>query len=96
MGILDIDEDEKFEINRMFDKLAHILSSSNKRNEQIAEIIVKNIQKKHRTEQQLFMKLIAAIIEKYSKSNFDLRNEDSVKWAKIVSHLNKNFRYIEY
>lgn len=60
----------------------------------IARDFVKNLTTKHRTSQQLLIKLFSNIIKEYSGVHSDPRNQDAVNWSKQVSELNNNFEYI--
>jgi hypothetical protein len=60
----------------------------------IARDFVKELTRKHRTSQQLLIKLLSNIIEEYSTSNSDPRNRAAVNWSKEVSKINNNFPYV--
>lgn len=75
-------------------ELLEITTASEIDQGRIARDFVKNLNQKHRTSQQLLMKLLSNIIEEYSKSNSDPRNRAAVNWSKEVSKINNNFPYI--
>ena len=75
-------------------ELLEITTASEIDQERIARDFVKNLTQKHRTSQQLFLKLFSNIIKEYSNVNSDPRNRAAVNWAKQVSELNNTFPYI--
>ena len=75
-------------------ELLEITTASEIDQERIARDFVKNLTHKHRTSQQLTIKLFSNIISEYSNTRSDLRNRAAVNWAKQVSELDNNFPYI--
>ena len=75
-------------------ELLEITTASEIDQRRIAKDFVKNLTRKHRTSQQLLIKLLSNVIKEYSNSNSDPRNRAAVNWAKEVSELNNNFPFV--
>ena len=84
----------KDKIPGIIEDLLDITTASEIDQGRIARDFVKNLTTKHRTSQQLMIKLFSNIIKEYSESNSDPRNRAAVNWSKLVSELNNNFPYI--
>jgi hypothetical protein len=84
----------KHKIPIIVSELLEITTASEIDQKKIARAFVKNLNRKHRTSQQLLIKLLSNIIEDYSTSNSDPRNRAAVNWSKEVSKINNNFPYI--
>jgi len=84
----------KDRIPEVVEQLLELTTSSEIDQGKIARDFVKELKLKHRTSQQLFLKLFSKIIEEYSKVRYDPRNQASVIWAKEVSEIDNNFPYI--
>lgn len=76
------------------EKTFKLITASNNKVNLTVEKIVKTILPKHRTSQQLFIKLLLEILKKYSEVSYDLRNEDAAKCCKLIAKIDSNFRYI--
>lgn len=87
-------EERKHLIPELLKIFQELNSSLDHDQDAIARDFVKLLSKEHRTSQQSLMKLISKIINEYSKLHCDPRNIDSVNWAKKVSKIPNNFRYI--
>ena len=85
---------KKFKIPGIVEQLLEITSASELDQGKIAKDFVKELTRKHRTSQQLLLKLFSKIIEEYSKVRYDPRNQASVICAKEVSEIDNNFPYI--
>ena len=84
----------KEKIPGIVNELLEITTASKIDQERIARDFVKNLTQKHRTSQQLTIKLFSNIISEYSNTRSDLRNRAAVNWAKQVSELDNNFPYV--
>lgn len=84
----------KEKIPGIVSELLKITTASKIDQERIARDFVKNLTQKHRTSQQLTIKLFSNIISEYSNSRSDPRNRAAVNWAKEVSELDNNFPYV--
>ena len=84
----------KEKIPLIVSELLEITTASEIDQQKIARDFVKNLTRKHRTSQQLLIKLLSNVIEEYSNINSDPRNKASVEWSKEVSEINNNFPYI--
>lgn len=84
----------KEKIPLIVNELLEITTASEIDQQKIARAFVKNLTRKHRTSQQLLVKLLSNIIEEYSKSPSDPRNRAAVNWSKQVSELDNNFPYV--
>jgi len=62
--------------------------------EDFIEGMTKGIKDRHRTLQQTFFRCLKGVIKEYSKTSGDLRNEDSIEWAKKVSKIESDMRVI--
>ena len=91
MVLYDLKKDE---ISGLVEKLLEFTTANMTDQRSIARDFVKELTRKHRTAQQLLVKLFSVIIEEYSKSNSDPRNRAAVNWAKEVSKINNDFPYI--
>ena len=91
MVVYDLRKDK---IPEVVEQLLELITSSEIDQGKIARDFLKEITSKHRTSQQLLLKLFSKIIEEYSKARYDPRNEASVIWAKKVSEIDNNFSYI--
>ena len=61
----------------------------------LATAISEHINREHRTTIQCFFKTISRVIVDYAKTGqCDLRNEDSLKWAKEVAKIDNGMRFI--
>ena len=60
----------------------------------LGEILNGLVSGEHRTIQQSFVKEIHNFLVEYSESNYDLRNEESVKFAKSVKDNSFHFPFI--
>lgn len=77
-------------LNTLFD----VSNKMNIGEEVLIEVFNEAMRRQHRTLIQGFWRVISAAIKEYSASQFDLRNEDSVKWAKEVSKIEAFMRYV--
>lgn len=84
----------KEKIPLIVNELLEITTASEIDQKKIAKDFVKNLTRKHRTSQQLLIKLLSNIIKEYSESNSDPRNRAAVNWSKEVSKINNDFPYI--
>jgi len=84
----------KKHIPAIVDILFELTTASETDQNHIARDFVKRLAKKHRTSQQLLIKLLSKILHEYSNTNFDPRNQASVEWSKKVSELDNNFPYV--
>ena len=75
-------------------ELLEITTASEIDQQRIARDFVKNLTRKHRTSQQLFIKLLSNVIKEYSESNSDPRNRAAVNWSKEVSKINNDFPFV--
>ena len=75
-------------------ELLEITTASEIDQQRIARDFVKNLTRKHRTSQQLLIKLLSNVIKEYSTSNSDPRNRAAVNWSKEVSELDNNFPFV--
>lgn len=91
MVLYDLKKDE---IPSLVEKLLDFTTANMTDQRSIARDFVKELTQKHRTAQQLFIRLFSVIIEEYSKSNSDPRNRAAINWSKEVSKINNNFPYI--
>ena len=91
MVVYDLRKDK---IPEVVEQLLELITSSEIDRGKIARDFLKEITSKHRTSQQLLLKLFSNIIEEYSKARYDPRNQASVIWAKEVSEIDNNFPYI--
>ena len=91
MVLYDLKKDE---IPSLVEKLLDFTTANMTDQRSIARDFVKELTQKHRTAQQLLIRLFSVIIEEYSKSNSDPRNRAAVNWSKEVSKINNNFPYI--
>lgn len=83
------------EIPHILDDIVKKLTTANESDQKkIAKDFVESLKKKHRTTQQLLIKLLSNIIKEYSNVPFDRRNKDSIVWARVISNFNNNFEYI--
>lgn len=78
-------------VDEIIENLTTSLLSDQKK---IAADFVKHLRQKHRTRQQLLMKLISNIIKEYANAPYDKRNKDAIVWSRAVSIYNNNFEYI--
>ena len=85
---------KKDKIPGIVEQLLEITTSSEIDQNHIAIDFVNVLKRKHRTSQQLLLKLFSKIIEEYSKARYDPRNQASIIWAKEVSEIDNNFPYI--
>jgi ribosomal protein L17 len=85
---------KKDEIPALVEKLLDFTTANMTEQRSIARDFVKELTRKHRTAQQLLVKLFSVIIEEYSKSNSDPRNRAAVLWAKEVSKINNDFPFV--
>ena len=85
---------KKEEISDLVDNFMEFTTASEIDQQKIARDFVKNLNRKHRTLQQLLIKLLSNVIKEYSTSNSDPRNRASVNWAKQVSEINNDFPYV--
>ena len=85
---------KKEKIPGLVDKFMKFTTANNSDQKKIARDFIKELKRKHRTSQQLLIKLISEIIKEYSDANYDPRNQESVSWCKKVSEINNNFSYI--
>lgn len=91
MVLYDLKKDE---IPALVEKLLDFTTANMTEQRSIARDFVKELTRKHRTAQQLLVKLFSVIIEEYSKSNSDPRNRAAVLWAKEVSKINNDFPFV--
>ena len=84
----------KEKIPSIVSELLEITTASEIDQGKIARDFVKNLNRKHRTSQQLFIKLLSNIIKEYSNSNSDPRNHAAVLWSKEVSKINNDFPFV--
>ena len=91
MVIYELNKDK---IPGIIDDLLDITTASEIDQYRIAQDFVKKLSQRHRTSQQLMIKLFSNIIKEYSKARSDPRNRAAVNWSKQVSELNNNFPYI--
>ncbi len=84
----------KEKIPGIVNELLEITTANEIDQEQIARDFVKNLTQKHRTSQQLAIKLFSNIISEYSNARSDPRNRAAVNWSKQVSEIDNNFPYI--
>ncbi|MBA7477642.1 hypothetical protein ES707_13056 [subsurface metagenome] len=91
MVLYDLKKDE---IPALVEKLLDFTTANMTDQRSIARDFVKELTRKHRTAQQLLVKLFSVIIEEYSKSNSDPRNRAAVLWAKEVSKINNDFPFV--
>jgi hypothetical protein len=75
-------------------ELLEITTASEIDQQKIARDFVKNLKRKHRTSQQLLIKLLSNVIEEYSNVKHDPRNRAAVIWAKQISEINNDFPFI--
>ncbi len=62
---------------------------------EVAEALKDALDRQHRTVIQSAMGVLRDVIEHYAQTHgSDLRNEDSLAWAKKVNEHSTNFRYI--
>lgn len=60
-------------------------------NIELSDVIFNAVQNEHRTIQQNFWRVMLEVIEKYSNTSYDLRNESSVKMCQsIMKSINEN------
>jgi len=85
---------KKEEISGLVEKLLEFTTANMTDQRSIARAFVKELTRKHRTAQQLLVKLFSVIIEEYSNTPHDPRNRAAVNWAKEVSKINNDFPYI--
>lgn len=55
---------------------------------------VNALQHEHRTLQASFWRFIKELASRYKDFNYDLRNEDAVKFAKKISEIEQGIRFI--
>ena len=91
MVLYDLKKDE---ISDLVEKLIEFTTANLTDQRSIARDFVKNLTRKHRTSQQLFIKLLSNVIKEYSESNSDPRNRAAVNWSKEVSKINNNFPFV--
>jgi hypothetical protein len=77
-------EELKDKINQVFDDLDMCLNYDDK---EVAEIFKLKLARTHRTLQQNFWRTIHAIALHYKDMGYDLRNEDSIKFCKMIAEL---------
>ena len=91
MVVYDLNKDKIPEVLKL---LLELTTSSEIDQNHIARDFVKELTSKHRTSQQLLIKLFSKIVKNYSEARHDPRNHASVIWAKKVSEIDNNFPYI--
>ena len=91
MVIYDLKKDK---IPGIVEQLLELTTSSEIDQNHIARDFVEVLKRKHRTSQQLLIKLFSKIVKNYSEARYDPRNQASVLWAKKVSEIDNNFPYI--
>ena len=91
MVVYDLNKDK---IPGIVEQLLEITSASEIDQGEVARDFVKELTSKHRTSQQLLIKLLSKIVKNYSETRYDPRNQASVLWAKKVSEIDNNFPYI--
>jgi len=91
MVLYDLKKDE---ISNLVDNFMEFTTANMTDQRSIARDFVKKLTRKHRTAQQLLIRLFSVIIEEYSTSNSDPRNRAAVNWSKEVSKINNDFPYI--
>jgi len=91
----DTIQERQEEITTKFTEILVLLNSMAIDEDKIADLMVKALQKEHRTIQQTFMKTNALMIKKYSEFPYsDMRNEGAVQWSKQVAEINVNMPFI--
>ena len=91
MVVYDLKKDE---IPDIVDKLMECTTAVNSEQKRIAGDIVKEISLKHRTVQQLLIKLFSEVLNEYSNARCDPRNYASVEYCKKVSKIDNSFPFI--
>ena len=91
MVLYDLKKDE---IPSLVEKLLDFTTANMTDQRSIARDFVKELTRKHRTAQQLLIKLFSVIIEEYSNARHDPRNRAAVNWAKEVSEINNDFPFV--
>ena len=91
MVLYDLKKDE---IPSLVEKLLDFTTANMTDQRSIARDFVKELTQKHRTAQQLFIRLFSVIIEEYSESNSDPRNRAAVNWSKEVSKIDNDFPFV--
>ncbi len=91
MVLYDLKKDE---ISDLVEKLMEFTTANMTDQRSIARDFVKELTRKHRTAQQLLVKLFSAIIEEYANANSDPRNRAAVNWSKEVSKINNDFPFV--
>ena len=91
MVLYDLKKDE---IPSLVEKLLDFTTANMTDQRSIARDFVKELTQKHRTAQQLLIKLFSVIIEEYSNVKHDPRNRAAVNWSKKVSQINNDFPFV--
>lgn len=91
MVVYDLKKDK---IPEVVKQLLELTSASEIDQGKIARDFVKELTHKHRTSQQLLIKLFSKIVKNYSEARYDPRNQASVIWAKKGSEIDNTFPYI--
>lgn len=91
MVLYDLKKDE---ISGLVDNFMEFTTANMTDQRSIARDFVKELTRKHRTAQQLLIRLFSVIIEEYSNARHDPRNKASVEWSKEVSQINNDFPYV--
>ena len=73
--------------HELFDLMFHLVNFMGNEDE-LAKVFIERLPRQHRTLQQNFMRFVQRVVLAYAdqaeKYGSDLRNEDSVEWAKAV------------
>ena len=91
MVLYDLKKDE---ISGLVDNFMEFTTANMTDQRSIARDFVKELTRKHRTAQQLLIRLFSVIIEEYANANSDPRNRASVEWSKEVSEINNDFPFV--
>lgn len=80
---------------RAVDDLFYVVNKMGTGEEVLVKVFVEKMYREHRTLLQSFWRVMFQVIKAYATCPSDLRNEDSVKWAKdVVECVPSYMRYI--
>jgi hypothetical protein len=85
---------KKEAISGLVDNFMEFITASEIDQSNIARDFVKGLIRKHRTTQQLLVKLFSEIVKEYANADSDPRNRAAVIWAKEVSKIKNDFPFV--
>jgi hypothetical protein len=93
--ISDADRELEERAEKAVDELFNVVNKMGGGEKALIKVLSRAMNRQHRTLIQQFWGVIAIVIRKYAdEGQCDLRNQDSLNWAKEVSKIESYMRYI--